>query len=71
MAVLCGACHVILELATKGVGSNAMTPGIPLRCYTLAAAAGWGCYLLWRSIVTHGALEVWGLRRAGFLRALG
>jgi len=71
MAVLCGAGHVILELATKGTGSSAMTPGLLLRCYTLAAAAGWGCYLLWRSIVTPGALEVWGLRRAGFLRALG
>jgi len=37
MAVLCGAGHVILELATKGTGSSAMTPGLLLRCYTLAA----------------------------------
>ena len=71
LAVLCGMGHVVLELATEGMRGEAMTPGLPLRFYTLAAALSWGFYLLWRSIVTPGALDAWGVRRKGFLRSLG
>jgi uncharacterized protein len=71
LAILCGIGHVLLELATEGMRGEVMTPGPILRFYTLATALAWGFYLLWRSIVSPGALEAWGVRKKGFLPSLG
>jgi len=70
LAVLTGAGHVALELATQGMRGAAESLGRPQHLYNVSAGAVWGVYLVWRLVRTRGTAAAWGFRGAGFRRAM-
>lgn len=70
LAVLTGAGHVVLELATSGMQGAAESFGRPQHVYNLSAAVAWGAYLVWRLVKVRDMARIWGFRREGFYPAM-